>query len=510
MKKLAFLLLITGGVWFSAKAQTESFGLAEEALLFSATNPTYSARITAIGGAITALGGDISSISTNPAGLGFYRRSEVSLSTRLQFSNVNSLYFGTSVSENDNNFNVPNVSVVINTSVDEIHPGKWRGGSFGFSYNRINNFNSESRVFTEEVPESIIQSFLDQANGVPFFELEGTTDDITSLTEAAFFTFLITPRSFIDSVGGSDSEYFTDVFGSPFQEEITRTSGSQNQWNFSYGGNFDDRFYFGFNLSILTINYQRERFFQEFGYRDPDDLVILNDLNSIETLELDGSGVNATLGLIYRLNDYVRLGLSYTTPSTININREFGFDLEANYDDFLFETLEESVVLSSEFVESPLFETEYNLRTPSRLNLGTSVFLGKNGFISIDAEYIDYAGANIDSDEFIADGDNQIIDEVFSSTWNYRAGIEYRYGKIRLRGGYNFQGDPTNDGFNQERQTISAGIGARFNQFYGDLFYSNTQFDSQRTLYPLLESPDPTANIDTRIQQVGLTFGYLF
>src|SRR5690349_20056358 len=71
----------------------------ESALLFSRTKPYGSARIQALGGSQVALGGDYSSSISNPAGLGMYNRSEVTLSTGLNFYNTESLYKGNSLSE---------------------------------------------------------------------------------------------------------------------------------------------------------------------------------------------------------------------------------------------------------------------------------------------------------------------------------------------------------------------------------------------------------------------------
>src|SRR5689334_23884466 len=56
-----------------------SQGYVESALTFSQTTPGGSARIQAMGGSQIALGGDYSSAASNPAGLGMFNRSEVSL-----------------------------------------------------------------------------------------------------------------------------------------------------------------------------------------------------------------------------------------------------------------------------------------------------------------------------------------------------------------------------------------------------------------------------------------------
>jgi len=64
---------------FSLGAAAQS-GYFEDALRFSQSFPAGSARIMAIGGTQWSLGGDVSNIAGNPAGLGFFRKSEASIS----------------------------------------------------------------------------------------------------------------------------------------------------------------------------------------------------------------------------------------------------------------------------------------------------------------------------------------------------------------------------------------------------------------------------------------------
>src|SRR5258707_3029504 len=82
----------------------------DEALLFSRIGSTVSARIQAMGGAQVALGGDYSSAFSNPAGLGFFNKSEASFSLGTNFFNSKSNYFGTSTGDSRSNLNVPGFS----------------------------------------------------------------------------------------------------------------------------------------------------------------------------------------------------------------------------------------------------------------------------------------------------------------------------------------------------------------------------------------------------------------
>src|SRR5690606_36368521 len=117
-------------------------GYFEDALRYSQYRSTGSARIMGLGGTQTSLGGDVSNIHENPAGLGFFRRSEASFTG--SYGNLESeTTFMSQVQNNStSNFALPNISVVISNTKAPLELGDWRGGSFGISINRIHSYNS--------------------------------------------------------------------------------------------------------------------------------------------------------------------------------------------------------------------------------------------------------------------------------------------------------------------------------------------------------------------------------
>src|SRR5579862_3695966 len=77
----------------------------EDALRMSYTYPSGTAREQAIGGAMGSLGGDITANYVNPAGLGFYKTSEVLISPGWSFGSTNTGYLSNNVkSPSYNNF----------------------------------------------------------------------------------------------------------------------------------------------------------------------------------------------------------------------------------------------------------------------------------------------------------------------------------------------------------------------------------------------------------------------
>ena len=59
----------------------------DDALRYSQVFYGGTARFMSMGGAFTALGGDLSSLSQNPAGIGVFRASEMSVTPQLNYIN---------------------------------------------------------------------------------------------------------------------------------------------------------------------------------------------------------------------------------------------------------------------------------------------------------------------------------------------------------------------------------------------------------------------------------------
>jgi hypothetical protein len=513
ISRYLFACLLVLSTPSAAQVVSGSFGLFEETGLFGNTSAGYTARITGIGGAITALGGDGSSITTNPAGLGFYNRSEVSFTPMITAYRSSTTYFNTESNAGDGvEFSIPNFSVVFNLTKDDIERGKFRGGSIGFSASTINDFNQDYILQTDMAAveeqlgqgSSILDFFVDQAGTQDFNELSG-------LTGMAFDQYLISP--FFDETGNITGYGFIQD-GFPLQQETVRIRGSQNQFSLAYGGNYDDTFYFGAALNVQTLDYSRFNDFRENDYLA--DEQILENLRTTEFLNLSGVGVSGTFGAVFRPIDLVRFGITYTTPITLNIDRETGFDLETIYDGTeIVDPIDSALVtLDGFFTESPVFISEYRLKLPSRLNLGTAFFLSKNGFISIDAEYVNFSNSSIQSSDFPVEADNQTINNIYRSVWNFRFGGEYRVNFFRLRAGYGMQANPNRllDDIDADVVSYSGGVGVKFPKFGVDFTYRNQQWSSIYSPYGFdeLDITTPSATIDHSRNQYLLTIGVNF
>jgi len=136
--KYSVIIFITFVCSFNSFGQISPYTV--DAVMFSQTDGGGTARFVALGGANVSLGGDISSISGNPAGLGFYNRSSWSISPVLRIGDYNAQYQGESTSNIGGNIQVPNMGMVFHNRFEEYAGSKWVSGTFGIAINQKQSF----------------------------------------------------------------------------------------------------------------------------------------------------------------------------------------------------------------------------------------------------------------------------------------------------------------------------------------------------------------------------------
>ncbi|RYF88300.1 MAG: hypothetical protein EOO00_11385, partial [Chitinophagaceae bacterium] len=128
--------ILSACLFFSLNVHAQ---LPEDAIKYSWQPINGTARINAIGGAMGSLGGDISAMFVNPAGLGFYKTSEIVLSPGLSFLKNKSTFRGTSSSDKDGSFNLGTSGLVTGWQGN----GRWSSKTFSIGVNRVANFNNK-------------------------------------------------------------------------------------------------------------------------------------------------------------------------------------------------------------------------------------------------------------------------------------------------------------------------------------------------------------------------------
>jgi hypothetical protein len=159
MKKIIFFPFLFMGFVQIGFGQIYSYpNLAKN---FSTTFATGTARMQALGGNYSVLGADLSSLAGNPAGLGFYTRSELGLSVGYQKSSTASTYLSQGSSVDNSLVHLPNFGLVI--AIDQYEQKDWNG-SFGIGYSRQVLFNQPISVAGTNNRSSILDSFIESAN----------------------------------------------------------------------------------------------------------------------------------------------------------------------------------------------------------------------------------------------------------------------------------------------------------------------------------------------------------
>lgn len=476
------VLFFLSGIALFLNQQLYAQSYAETALLFSRTQPGGSARVQALGGTQVSLGGDYSSAFSNPAGLGMFNRSEFSLSLAQKGYMTTTNFFNNKTEESDSKLQVPGLAAVFNVPSGR-SDGSFIGGSFAISLNRVNDFNSSMIYSGANTQNSIIQSFINQANGATTAQFDPPSGNNPSgfnydtPTGLAYYNFLIGPASTLPpddpNNPNPDDEYFTDVqsnfhpdgyLSDADQREEIYSKGVTNQWSISYGANFSDKIFVGGGIGISTLRYELSKYFQEDYAVD----LFFNGLTLEESIRIRGSGINATVGTIFRPLDFMQVGFSYTSPTFYEMTETYEAFMTTSWKNFDYYG-DGSEILNNESAGTDVVNGDYNFTIPSKLSLGLT-FISKMGFVSGDLEYTNPSKAKYTSDISGVSyaPENEEIQDVFKSVINFRLGAEYRYKIFRLRGGYGIQGRTFVADINNRIHSYSGGAGVRLNNFYVD------------------------------------------
>jgi hypothetical protein len=489
--KQAIIIFIIGLLTLSATAQN-----ATDALRYSYTRVGGTARTVGVGGAMGAIGGDFASASTNPAGIGTYRASEVMISPGFYSSSINSLLLNDkSAPANDqlkNNFHIDNLGVVI-----DMQPGKrnWQTANLALGYNRIANFN-ETFYFEGVSKGSITDYFVGRAQGIDPKNLDEYVSGIAFDAGAIY------------NSGTNGKVYTNDFIGNPAvkKSQTVASTGAMNELVFSIGGNYQEKLNIGVTFAAPLIEYKEVRTYNETDAANK--IPEFDKLKYTQTLSSVGDGAQLKLGAIYKVNPNIRVGAAIHTPIALSFK-----DFYSNEITYTFTDAKGQQTIPA---KSPDGNFEYKLYTPWRF-MGNAAFLfNKFGFITADVEYLNYGSAKLD---FTSNNDvenfkdferesNASISSTLKSAINLRMGAEYALGSLRFRGGYNLYGSPYSAS-STPRTAFSAGIGLREQRFFIDAAYTLGTVKDTYIPYTNLTNQQEVANT-AKQSLILVTLGYKF
>lgn len=451
MKKRHFIVLSMGLLCaLHSYSQNDIDAMRYSQLTFGGT-----ARFNSMAGSMGALGGDISTLSFNPAGIGIFRKSELSISPSVFFQGTSSTYKNVNSSDNRLNFNLGNIGLVATFKLRDTASG-WRSLNFGFGYNRTNNFNNRISIVGNNTTSSLLDTYVADANGQNSSSFDAFSTDL------AYQAYLINP------ISKTDTTHYNHVikhYGER-QNKSVESKGSMGETDLSFGGNYRDVLFVGASVGIVNA-----RYIEDYVYTETDEKDTIKGFKSFtlkQYLDSKGSGINFKLGIIVKATDWLRLGAAIHTPTRISMNDVYSNQMNSNLETKSWEA------------KSPEGSFNYTITTPFRAMGSVGFIINKIGLLNVDYEYVNYKNARLSSSPNVFSDVNTYIRNQYVSARNLRIGGEVRFDPICFRAGYALYGSPFKSGLNENanRTSYTAGIGYRKNVFFIDFaFVYNTHTD---------------------------------
>jgi len=476
-----------------------------DALRYSTGTTEGTARFKSMSGAFGALGGDMSAVSMNPAGSAIFNLSHGSLTlSSLKVSN-DVAYGSNTQALKDNSFDMNQIGAafVFNNRNTE---STWNKFVVSLFYEQLQNYDNQfSAAGTTQ--NSIGSYFTDYANGLRLDEItalpgenisqaySGIGSEFGSSYQQAYLgyeSFILEPA---DDTDNENTAYASNIAAGDFYQKYSYAStGYNGKFSANLGFQYDKNIYFGINLNSHFLNYERSTLFYEDNTNTGS---TINEVHFENTLLTTGEGFSLQLGSIVKVNDFIRLGLTYDSPTWMRLREETT--------QYLY-TFEDATSLEAE-VDPAVINVfpEYHLRTPSQITGSAAFIIGDTGLISIDYSRKDYSTTEFRSN---SGGDfsqqNSVISNTLKAANTVRIGGELRHKKFSYRGGYKMEQSPYKDtAAYGDLKGFSLGLGYDFGGSRLDLAYENSKRKMDHRFFNAGNLD--TARINTTNSNVSLT-----
>lgn len=510
------------------------------------------ARYVGMGGAMEALGADLSTIRTNPAGIGLYRKSGVNLS------------FGF-ISQGDANARLGHSATKM--SFDQVgfyrsmRTGERSFVNFAFNFSKGTNFNyflsaasklSDAslgkQAYLKGMRGSLYNGGYSIGPGVKNKDVVyGYADDNPSNNDISRaygqLDYLYWNTRLVNK---NDATKFNYDAANGY--DLNRSQhGYIGNYDFNISGNVNDRVYLGLTLGLRTVNYK--------GYSEYVENLVDKTNKNIGTAtvaderKVTGTGFDLSAGVIFRPIEEspFRIGFSVNSPTWYDLKTEnYTTILNEGQNQGRWERGKSSETYNFKLFTPWTFSASLGHTVGNFLALGASVSYADYATMDnryIDGEYQDYYGYTHEtsaSDKVM----NNHAKRTLNGVATLKLGMEYKVlPQVAVRAGYNYvspayKKDAFKDGtLNSEGSYYSSaadytnwkstnrmtlGVGFIGKQWSADLAYQYSTTDGE--FYPFtngLTTVDPTTkkpltneasavSVSNKRHQLLFTVGYRF
>ena len=404
----------------------------DDAISLTFENDNGNARFSAMSGAFGSLGGNLSAISINPASSSVFELSRMGFSLNTDSKDIKSSFSNSTSSINSNYFNFQGGIVYVFKNYGQ---GKFKKFSFGINNQNTNDFNFDQQISARS-NNSVDQFFVNNSIGYNANDVSvGSNETVSGVyrwlgqnygysSQQAFLGF----QSYLLDYDNQNSLFYSiakyndglDINNSYYSK------GTKNKSSLNLSAQYGENIYLGMNFNIYEL-YSKKSFRHIEDNFDNDSAITLIDFRN--ELLTRGKGFSFQIGMIYKLQSF-RLGISYNSPTSFNIEEELEQSLETNSID----------LYGNEYVDivDPDITNiyEYKFKSPSKVTFSASNIFANMFIVSVDIQSNNYQNGNFKSDF----GDsysvlNASINENLKNTLNYSIGSELRLKSISIRAG---------------------------------------------------------------------------
>lgn len=402
------------GILTGMQAQDGGFvpGYIEDLYRYSDNNSLGgTARYRAMSGAMGALGGDLSATHVNPAGAAVFLNSEAAITGGMLNSKTD-FNLGSSHENTSTNAQFSQAGGVV--VFQDLMSPNWRSVAMSINYQR--------------------QSNVDEVLNANTTSLVSNNDNV------------------------SRNYYHSNV-------------GNAGTTNLSLAANYQDRIFIGGAINMHSYLTTTNTRFREYDAGFDDELTYSQDFAPFQKR---GQGISLGLGIIGKLNQNVRLGASYQSPTwyidTEELVTQYALYSGSNDTGDFF------------YVDYETLNYLHAMNSAQSFTGSAAFILGTQGLISADVTYRDYSTAKYKPENSFT-GENNFISNHMGGSTAIRVGGEMRLQDFRLRGGFRYETSPFEEmsvnmsGQNHTYQPFgdltgfSAGVGYNFGNMYLDASY---------------------------------------
>lgn len=480
-----------------------------DALLYSEDEIHGTARFRALSGAFGALGGDMSAVSVNPAGSAIFNSSHASISLSIKNTDneVNYINGFNSSSNSDVDLNQAGASIVLKNTNQS---SNWNKIVISFAYDRTSNYEEDWLAFGIN-SNSIDSYFLANAQGKRLDEISAFPDETYSEAYAdigAIYgyehqqAFLGYESYILEPVDNTDDNtfYTSNIAPGTFNQDFSYTSNGYNgKFSINFATQYKDNLYLGLNLNSHFIDFDRITYFYESNSNAGS---LVNEVGFENILSTIGNGFSFQLGAITKLNENLRLGLTYNSPVWLTISDETS--------QYISTLRDEAGTLISQTIDPQIINIfdDYKLQTASKLTGSLAYIFGKKGFISFDYSRRDFSNTKFKpTSDLYFSFQNNLIEDNLKTAASYRIGGEYRVDELSFRGGYRMEESPyENNSAIGDLKGYSLGIGYNFGNTRLDLTYDTFERERNYQLFDVGLTDAANVNTDNSNFTLSLSF----